>query len=102
MFEFKIITNETHGIDHIETSLTGNNLLSTPKLNKGCAFTEEERQQFSLTGLLPHQVETLDQQADRMYMQYYEHRTNLGRNIYLNMLHDYNETLFYKLASDHL
>src|SRR5579862_4432789 len=37
-----------------------------------------------------------------MYMQYQEHHTNLGKNIYLNVLHDYNETLFYKLVSEHL
>src|SRR4029079_3350079 len=57
---------------------------------------------FGLTGLLPHQVETLEQQTARMYMQYQEHHTNLGKNIYLNVLHDYNETLFYKLVSEHL
>lgn len=102
MFEFKIIRNEAGDIDHIETHLMGNDLLSTPKLNKGCAFTQEEREHFGLSGLLPHQVETLSQQVIRMYMQYHEHHTNLGKNIYLNVLHDYNETLFYKLASQHL
>lgn len=102
MFKFKIIYNKAAEISHIETSLTGNNLLSTPKLNKGGAFTQEEREAFGLTGLLPHQVETLNQQVARMYMQYHEHHTNLGRNIYLNVLHDYNETLFYKLVSEHL
>jgi malate dehydrogenase (oxaloacetate-decarboxylating) len=102
MFEFKIIHNDQGNIDHIETCLTGNDLLSTPKLNKGCGFTLEERKTFGLTGLLPYLVETLDQQADRMYVQYNEHHTNLGKNIYLNVLHDYNETLFYKLVSEHL
>lgn len=102
MFEFKIIYNKAGEISHIETSLSGNNLLSAPKLNKGGAFTQEEREAFGLTGLLPHQVETLNQQVARMYMQYHEHHTNLGRNIYLNVLHDYNETLFYKLVSEHL
>jgi malate dehydrogenase (oxaloacetate-decarboxylating) len=77
-------------------------LLDTPKLNKGCAFTQEERCEFGLSGLLPTQVETLEQQAARMYVQYNEHHTNLGKNIYLNVLHDYNETLFYKLTSEHL
>ena len=55
-----------------------------------------------MAGLLPHQVETLEQQVARMYVQYHEHHTNLGKNIYLNVLHDYNETLFYKLVSEHL
>lgn len=89
-------------VTHIETSLTGSDLLNTPKLNKGCAFTQAERDMFGLTGLLPHQIETLEQQAARMYVQYQEHHTNLGKNIYLNVLHDYNETLFYKLVSEHL
>jgi malate dehydrogenase (oxaloacetate-decarboxylating) len=101
MYEFKAI--EKDGIiSHIETHLTGQDLLAMPKLNKGCAFTQEERQVFGLIGLLPHHVETLSQQVARMYMQYKEHITNLGKNIYLNVLHDYNETLFYKLVYEHL
>jgi len=102
MFYLKIIRDQSGCIQHIETPLTGNSLLSSSKLNKGCAFTLEERKEFDLTGLLPHQVETLDQQVSRMYVQYNEHHTNLAKNIYLNVLHDYNETLFYKLVSEHL
>jgi malate dehydrogenase (oxaloacetate-decarboxylating) len=102
MFEFKIIRNASGHVSHIETTLSGDDLLSSSKLNKGCAFSMEERELFNLTGLLPYQVETLDQQVTRMYMQYNEHHTNLGKNIYLNVLHDYNETLFYKLVSEHL
>ena len=101
MFEFKLVQNE-NGDPSIETPLTGNDLLNTSKLNKGCAFTQEERERFGLLGLLPHQVETLEQQVARMYGQYNEHHTSLGKNIYLNVLHDYNETLFYKLTSEHL
>ncbi|MBX3708183.1 MAG: NAD-dependent malic enzyme [Gammaproteobacteria bacterium] len=102
MFEFKIILDDTGKIHCVKTSLTGNDLLSTPKLNKGCAFTLEERETFNLTGLLPPLVETLEQQVARMYIQYQEQHTNLGKNIYLNALHDYNETLFYQLVSQHL
>lgn len=102
MFEFKTIRDDRGNITHIETSLSGQELLGIPKLNKGCAFTQAERDDFGLTGLLPYQVETLEQQTTRMYVQYNEHLTNIGKNIYLNVLHDYNETLFYKLASQHL
>lgn len=102
MFEFKIIRDKHGKISSIKTSLTGNDLLSTPKLNKGCAFSLKERELFHLTGLLPTYVETLDQQVARMHMQFHEQGTNLGKNIYLNVLHDYNETLFYRLASLHL
>jgi malate dehydrogenase (oxaloacetate-decarboxylating) len=102
MFEFNIL-NDTNGKpDHLETALTGYRLLGNPKLNKGCAFTQEERDQFGLTGLLPQNIETLDEQSARMYIQFSEHHTNLSKNIYLHVLHDYNETLFYKLASKHL
>jgi malate dehydrogenase (oxaloacetate-decarboxylating) len=102
MFEFKTIRDGKGDISHIETSLTGSELLNTAKLNKGAAFTEEERKSLGLSGLLPYQIETLDQQVARMYVQYGAHRSNLNKHIYLNVLHDYNETLFYKLTNDHL
>lgn len=102
MLKFNVIKNENKEVIRLETSLSGYDLLNTPKLNKGCAFTLEEREQFDLAGLLPHHVETLEQQTTRMYLQYSEHQSNLGKNIYLNALHDYNETLFYKLISQHL
>jgi len=59
MLEFKVIRNSDGNISHIETSLTGYDLINSPKLNKGCAFTFEEREAFHLNALLPHQVETL-------------------------------------------
>lgn len=102
MFKFNIIDDADGQIPHLETPLAGYDLLSNPKLNKGCAFTLEERDQFGLTGLLPQNIETLEEQAARMYIQFSEHHTNLSKNIYLHVLHDYNETLFYKLASNHL
>ena len=102
MFEFNVIRNQDGTISHVETSLTGYHLLSTPKLNKGCAFTIEERNALGLTGLLPENIETLEEQTARMYIQYSEHHTNLSKNIYLHVLHDYNETLFYNLVSKHL
>lgn len=102
MLKFNVIDDGAPENALIETHLSGYDLLGTPKLNKGNAFPLDERETFKLTGLLPHQVETLEQQAARMFVQYNEHQTNLGKYIYLNMLHDYNETLFYKLTSQHL
>ncbi len=102
MLEIKVIRNNDGIITHIETPLSGYDLLSTAKLNKGCAFTQEERETFQLNALLPHQVETLEQQVARMYAQYNEHGTSLSKNIYLNVLHDYNETLFYHLVQQYL
>lgn len=102
MFKFKIIRNKDDDVSHVETGLTGYDLLNNAKLNKGGAFTQDERERFDLTGLLPIQIETLEQQTERIYAQYNEHHTDLGKNIYLNVLHDYNETLFYKTISQHL
>ena len=101
MKKINIIRDQQHIIHHIETNLVGQDLLNTAALNKGSAFTEVEREQFHLTTLLPSQVETLEQQVIRAYGQYQQRGSDLSKNIYLNMLHDYNETLFYKLLSEY-
>ncbi len=80
----------------------GSILLQTPLLNKGSAFTEEERAAFSLTGLLPPRHETIEEQIERAYMQFGSFDTNLKKLIYLRAIHDNNETLFFKLVKAHL
>ncbi len=80
----------------------GPSLLETPLLNKGSAFSEEERSHFNLTGLLPPRFETIDEQVERAYMQYRTFDTNLNKHIYLRAIHDNNETLFFKLVQAHL
>jgi malate dehydrogenase (oxaloacetate-decarboxylating) len=80
----------------------GPSLLETPLLNKGSAFSEEERSHFNLTGLLPPRFETIDEQVERAYMQYSSFHTNLNKHIYLRAIHDNNETLFFKLVQAHL
>ena len=82
--------------------LRGREILEQPLLNKGTAFTEEERKSLGLVGLLPSAVLTLEEQAKRTYEQYQEQPTDLHKNIYLTSLHDRNEVLFYKLLSEHL
>ncbi|MGE7993017.1 NAD-dependent malic enzyme [Pseudomonas sp. NPDC089554] len=77
-------------------------LLETPLLNKGTAFTEQERQRFQLQGLLPAKVETLEQQVVRGYRQFSEAASPLEKHVYLRALQDRNETLFYKLVETHL
>ncbi|MDP1573731.1 MAG: NAD-dependent malic enzyme [Coxiellaceae bacterium] len=77
-------------------------LLRDPKLNKGSAFTNEERIAFKLDGRLPNLVETLDQQVARCYRQFCEKESALQKNIYLNSLHDNNETLFYAVLQKYL
>ena len=77
-------------------------LLDTPVLNKGIAFTEEERTKFGLHGLLPPQVETLDEQVVRAYEALQKKDNDLERHIYLRALQDTNEVLFYRLLLDHI
>lgn len=77
-------------------SLRGVALLDDPIHNKGTAFTLEERRQYGLEGLLPHAVESLDRQVERV-MEHLDAKPNdLEQYIYLIGLSDRNETLFYR------
>lgn len=77
-------------------------LLETPLLNKGSAFSSEERVMFNLTGLLPPRYETIREQVERAYMQYKSFTNPLNKHIYLRAIQDNNETLFYKLIQAHI
>ena len=81
-------------------SYAGPTLLETPLLNKGSAFTEEERGSFNLMGLLPPRYECIDEQVERAYMQYCTFNDSLNKHIYLRAIHDNNETLFYRWCVD--
>ncbi len=80
----------------------GPSLLEMPLLNKGSAFTREERLEFNLIGLLPQNVETIEEQAERAYRQYRQCQNDLDRHIYLRAIQDDNETLYFRLVSEHL
>jgi malate dehydrogenase (oxaloacetate-decarboxylating) len=86
----------------IETELSGKDLMSNPVLNKGTAFTYEERIRFDLHGLLPPVIETLEQQCVRAYEAYKRKGDDLERHIFLRALQDTNETLFYALLYRHI
>lgn len=77
-------------------------LLEFPLLNKGSAFTEEERSHFNLTGLLPEAVETIEEQAERAWRQYEGFKNDIEKHVYLRNIQDTNETLFYRLLQGHL
>lgn len=77
-------------------------LLETPLLNKGSAFSREERAAFNLTGLLPPRYETIEEQAARAYMQYSSFEEPINKHIYLRVVQDNNETLFHRLLQNHL
>src|SRR6266498_2337062 len=81
---------------------SGMDLLDRPLLNKSTAFTEEERKKFGLDGLLPPQIESLDEQVVRAYEAYRHKDDDLERHIYLRALQDTNEVLFYRLLLDHI
>lgn len=82
--------------------LRGASLLNTPTENRGTAFTNEERTALGLHGLLPPDVETLDEQVMRAYEAYCRKNDDLERHIYLRALQDTNEVLFYRLLLDHI
>lgn len=82
--------------------IRGMDLLNMQILNKGTAFTNEERSALALHGLLPPQVETLDEQVIRAYEAYKYKTDDLERHIYLRALQDNNEVLFYRLLFDHI
>jgi len=77
-------------------------LLETPLLNKGSAFSVKEKQAFNLEGLLPCAIETIDEQCQRAYKQYSRFESDLDKHIYLRNIQDTNETLYFKLITDHL
>lgn len=81
---------------------TGVDLIHSPGLNKGTAFTEEERELLGLRGLLPPHVHTMEEQSARVMENFKRKDTDLGRYIHMLALQDRNETLFYRVLLDHL
>ncbi|WP_027331025.1 NAD-dependent malic enzyme [Marinimicrobium agarilyticum] len=77
-------------------------LLEAPLLNKGSAFSTQERQQFNLEGLLPYSIETIEEQEARAYEQLCSFQSDIDKHIYLRNIQDTNETLYYRLIVDHL
>jgi malate dehydrogenase (oxaloacetate-decarboxylating) len=79
----------------ISTPLRGRTLLADPGLNKGTAFTDEERAALGLVGLLPDSVESINEQLARTCNEFDRMHDDLERHIYLRALQDHNETLFH-------
>ncbi len=102
MFKSREVLDENGTAKYIETGLTGMRLLESAQLNKGTAFNNAERDKFSLKGLLPPAVETMDDQLQRAYKQYSIISDDLQKNIFLNNLYNINETLFFRLISEHI
>ena len=97
-----MVTTETTPHGTAARTVRGMDLLDSPLLTKGTAFDDTERTEFGLHGLLPPQVETLEEQAARAYEAYRRKDDDLERHIYLRALQDTNEVLFYRLLLDHI
>ena len=77
-------------------------VVTDPLTNRGTAFTIEERRRLGLIGRFPSAVETLDQQAARTYRQLCGFEEDMDKYVFLDQLHDRNETLYYRILTDHL
>ncbi|MBF1045769.1 MAG: NAD-dependent malic enzyme, partial [Peptostreptococcus sp.] len=77
-------------------------ILNNPFLNKGTAFTLEERKELGLIGVLPPYVQTLEEQAVQTYAHFSKKATNLEKRLFLMEIFNTNRTLFYYLFSQHI
>ncbi len=91
-----------HSKTAIATKLSGQLLLDNPMLNKGSAFSQDERRELGLVGLLPPHLSTIEEQLSRTYENYLKKQTDLERYVFLTSLQDRNETLFYRLLQEHI
>ncbi len=77
-------------------------VLDDPEVNRGTAFTMDERDSLGLHGLLPSAMETIDQQTARCYEQFKAKDSDVEKWVFLSQLHDSNEVLFYRLVGEHV
>ncbi|MGD9528517.1 NAD-dependent malic enzyme [Pseudonocardia sp.] len=95
------LTRDAHGLV-ARISGRGAVVLATPAVNRGTAFTRQERRDLGLLGLLPARVSTIDEQLRRTYEQYSAQPSDLRKWVYLATLRDRNEVLFHRLLSEHV
>jgi len=94
--------DSANGQRYAAVSQTGKPILSNPLTNKSTAFTNRERKELRLTGLLPPIVSTMSQQLERTYENFSAKTSDLEKFVYLTSLHDRNETLYYRLVYEHI
>ena len=80
----------------------GQTRLNDPFLNRGTAYTKEQREQYHLEGMLPPKQQTLEEQVREVYLQYQEKKTNLEKRIFLMTVFNTNRVLFFKIFSEHV
>ncbi|KIW90159.1 uncharacterized protein Z519_08802 [Cladophialophora bantiana CBS 173.52] len=86
----------------LKVPLHGRLLLDNPFYNKGTCFTAQERLDFGLKGLLPTNIQTLDEQVTRAYQQYCNQPDDLSKNTFMTSMAEQNTVLYYRLIQDHL
>jgi malate dehydrogenase (oxaloacetate-decarboxylating) len=82
--------------------MKGLDILNNPMLNKGTAFTQKERDELGLNGMLPCHISTIEEQVARRYVNFCEQSGDLAKYIFLSALQNRNEVLFYRLVSEHI
>lgn len=85
-----------------KVALRGETLLTSPRWNKGTAFTKKERNDFGLTSRLPSRVNTIEEQCERAYDQLRSRESPIQKNSFLQSLKEQNWVLYYSLLSRHL
>ena len=98
-YEYKFDEN---GDAYLETDLPGLMLTRLPLLNKGSAYSEEERRAYKLNGIVPPHISTLEEQVDNAYRNFEGFTQDLDKHVFLRALQDRNEVLFYALLAKHL
>src|SRR3970040_692397 len=96
------VKRDTDGNRYLEVYVTGLLLHQIPLLNKGTAFTKDERRLLGLEGLLPPHIAEMSSQLDRVYRRFRLQTLPLEQHIYLRNLQDRNAALFYALVAEHL
>ena len=86
----------------VRVAIRGRDVLSDPMINFGTSFTQEQRRQLGLVGLLPRGVMTMDEQIRRVHKQFQSEPSDLAKYNYLNAMRDRNEFLFYRLISENI
>jgi len=93
---FRSLVDEESGDRYLSVDVKGQSILHDSFLNKGDAFTRKERRELGIVGLLPDHVSTIEEQLGRVRYQFDRKSTEIEKNIYLNVLMDRNETLFFR------
>ncbi len=97
-----IVTTTQANPDTVTVTLSGRMLIESPLLNKGTAFTLQERRELGVLGFLPPHVESIEDQVARCHRALVDKPTDILKHIYLRQLQDENETLYYRLLLEYI